>query len=529
MASVAAISRDRLACALKQRLRGFRSCAYGSSTRHISCGSLDNQKPVLAHGQHGICARYGLLISSNGVQQNLVSELELHRGCRQFSSSELPVHNILQMPALSPTMDKGNISSWKKNEGDKIEAGDVICDIETDKATLDFESMEEGYLAKILVPAGSKDILVGQPLAITVENPDDIAKFTNILADEFSSKQAEKDTKAQGAAQGQEQMPQPQIYRFGPSVRRLLAEFELDISSLKVSGPHGTLLKGDVLAAIASGAGSGKSSETAKLHKPSEPPKNEKTLSAPIAPVSLQSPLPLQSSGLYEDLQNSQIRKIIAKRLWESKHGTPHLYLSADVMLDPVLAFRKELQEKHGLKISVNDIVIKVVGLALKAVPEANAYWSDEKGEAVLCDSIDISIAVATERGLMTPILKNADQKSLSAISTEVKELANKARVGKLTPSEFQGGTFSISNLGMFPVDRFCAIINPPQACILAVGRGNKVVKWEEDSSGQGKACSVTQMNLSLSADHRVFDYDIGGKFLDALSTNFMEAKRLLL
>jgi len=130
---------------------------------------------------------------------------------------------------------------------------------------------------------------------------------------------------------------------------------------------------------------------------------------------------------------------------------------------------------------------------------------------------------------LMTPILKNADQKSLSAISTEVKELANKARVGKLTPSEFQGGTFSISNLGMFPVDRFCAIINPPQACILAVGRGNKVVKWEEDSSGQGKACSVTQMNLSLSADHRVFDYDIGGKFLDALSTNFMEAKRLLL
>lgn len=529
MASLAAISRNRLVYASKQRLRGFRSWAYGSSTRHISCGSLDNQKPHLAHGQHGICARYGLLVSSNGVRQNLVSELELHHGCRQFSSSELPMHNILQMPALSPTMDKGNISAWKKNEGDKIEAGDVICDIETDKATLDFESMEEGYLAKILVPAGSKDVPVGQPLAITVEDPEDIPKFTNIVAEEFSTKQAEKGTKAEEGTQGQEQILQPVIYRFGPSVRRLLAEFKLDISSLKATGPRGTLLKGDVLAAIKSGAGSVKSSEKPKLHKPSEPPKNEKRISEPTAPVSLQSPLPLQSSGLYEDLPNSQIRKIIAKRLWESKHGTPHLYLSADAMLDPVLALRKELQEKHGLKISVNDIVIKVAALALKAVPEANAYWNDEKGEAVLCDSIDISIAVATEKGLMTPILRNADQKSLSAISAEVKELANKARIGKLSPSEFQGGTFSISNLGMFPVDRFCAIINPPQACILAVGRGNKVVKWKEDSSGQGKAHSVTQMNLSLSADHRVFDSDIGGKFLDALSTNFMEVKRLLL
>lgn len=427
------------------------------------------------------------------------------------------------MPALSPTMDKGNIAAWKKNEGDKIEPGDVLCDIETDKATVDFESLEEGYLAKILIPAGSKDVSVGKPLAIIVENPDDIPKFANGLANQSSSQEVKKDTTEQKIAHDRE--PQWQTHRFGPSVRRLLAEFELDASSLKSTGPHGTLLKGDVLAAIKSGVDLKKSSAP-KLQKPEGLPKDKK---ASISQTSLQLPLHIESSGLHEDIPNSQIRKVIAKRLLESKHLIPHLYLSADVNLDPVLALRKELKEKHGLKVSVNDIVIKVVAHALKVVPEANAYWSLQKEEAVECDSIDISIAVATEKGLMTPILRNADQKSLPGISAEVKELADKARTGKLAPSEFQGGTFSISNLGMFPIDRFCAIINPPQACILAVGRGNKVVSWEEDSNGQGKACIVTQMSLTLSADNRVYDDRIGGMFLDALSTSFKDVKRLLL
>ncbi|KAH9328325.1 hypothetical protein KI387_000433, partial [Taxus chinensis] len=469
--------------------------------------SVANLRHLLINDQHGIITRDGLLISSSGIQQSLLLKLELPLQSRQFSSSELPMHNVLQMPALSPTMDKGNIATWKKNEGDKIEPGDVICDIETDKATLDFESMEEGYLAKILIPAGSKDVLVGQPLAITVENPDDIPKFANGLANPSSAQHEKTDTNAQKSSQNKEGMSQSQTYRFGPSVRRLLTEFELDPSSLKATGPHRTLLKGDVLAAIKNGADLKKSSDVPKLKKPMGLPKDEKT---PTSAVSFQLPLHVESPGLHEDIPNSQIRKVIAKRLLESKHGTPHLYLSVDVTLDPVLALRKELKEKHGLKISVNDIVIKVVAHALKVVPEANAYWSLEKEEAVPCDTIDISIAVATEKGLMTPILRNADQKSLSAISAEVKELADKARTGKLAPSEFQGGTFSISNLGMFPVDQFCAIINPPQACILAVGRGNNVVKWEQDSNGKGKARAVTQMSLTLSADNRVYDDHIG-------------------
>ncbi|OAY75292.1 Dihydrolipoyllysine-residue acetyltransferase component 1 of pyruvate dehydrogenase complex, mitochondrial [Ananas comosus] len=211
----------------------------------------------------------------------------------------------------------------------------------------------------------------------------------------------------------------------------------------------------------------------------------------------------------------------LQKRLMESKQSTPHLYLSKDVMLDPLIAFRNELKEQHNVKVSVNDIVIKAVALALRNVPEANAYWSTEKEEPELCGSVDISIAVATEKGLMTPIIRNADEKTLTAISSEVKELAEKARAGKLAPNQFQGGTFSISNLGMYPVDHFCAIINPPQAAILAVGRGNKVVEPVIGSDGIEKAAVVTKMGLKLSADHR--------KFLSTLDANFSDIRRLLL
>jgi pyruvate dehydrogenase E2 component (dihydrolipoamide acetyltransferase) len=185
--------------------------------------------------------------------------------------------------------------------------------------------------------------------------------------------------------------------------------------------------------------------------------------------------------------------------------------------------------EQHGVKVSVNDIVIKAVALALRNVPEANAYWDNMKEESQKCDSVDISIAVATEKGLMTPIIRNADQKTISAISSEVKQLAEKARAGKLAPNEFQGGTFSISILGMYPEDHFCAIINPPQAGILAVGRGNKVVEPVMDSDGTEKAAVVTKMSLTLSADHRIFDGQVGGKFFTELALNFSDIRRLLL
>ncbi|XP_021625730.1 dihydrolipoyllysine-residue acetyltransferase component 1 of pyruvate dehydrogenase complex, mitochondrial isoform X2 [Manihot esculenta] len=437
----------------------------------------------------------------------------------KLSTSELPPHIVIGMPALSPTMNQGNIFKWRKKEGDKIEMGEVICEIETDKATLEFESLEEGYLAKILAPEGSKDVAVGQPIAVTVENSDDIETVkTNFsgsmeVKEEISPRRDSKDD-------GREE--KASFTRISPAAKLLISEHGLDASSLKASGPHGTLLKGDVLAAIKSGKGSSSKPSPKGKGAPSPP----KGLQASTTALPESYP---QQSDSFEDLPNTQIRKVIARRLLESKQTAPHLYLSTDVILDPLLAFRKELKEQHDIKVSVNDIVIKAVAVALRNVPEANAYWNVEKGEIVLCDSVDISIAVATEKGLMTPIVRNADQKSISSISSEVKQLAEKARAGKLAPNEFQGGTFSISNLGMYPVDQFAAIINPPQAGILAVGRGNKVVEPVVGIDGTERPAVVNKMNLTLSADHRVFDGKVGGAFLSALRSNFSDIRRLLL
>ncbi|GLT66754.1 hypothetical protein SLA2020_391030 [Shorea laevis] len=290
------------------------------------------------------------------------------------------------------------------------------------------------------------------------------------------------------------------------------------------------LVKGDVLAAVKSRKASSKISSS--QDEATSISQTQQKKSAPGLPDTHS-----QQSDSSEDLPNTQIRKVIARRLLESKQSTPHLYLSSDVILDPLLSFRNERKEKHDIKVSVNDIVIKAVAIALKNVPEANAYWDVAKEEIILCDSVDISIAVATEKGLMTPIIRNADQKSISSISLEVKQLAEKARTGKLAPHEFQGGTFSISNLGMFPVDHFCAIINPPQAGILAVGRGNKVVEPVVGADGKRliidarieRPAVITKMNFTLSSDHRVFDGKVGGAFLSALRSNFSDIRRLIL
>ncbi|XP_024537367.1 dihydrolipoyllysine-residue acetyltransferase component 1 of pyruvate dehydrogenase complex, mitochondrial isoform X1 [Selaginella moellendorffii] len=427
-------------------------------------------------------------------------------------ASNLPPHIVLGMPALSPTMTQGNIVEWKKKERDKVSAGDVLCTIETDKATVDFESVEEGYLAKIASPSGSKNVPIGQTIGVMVENEEDIAK---VAAADFSGQPPATKTEGKPQADASSKvsvMSKPPaaagskaLSRVGPSVRRLLAESGLDASSINGTGPRGVVLKGDVLAAIKGGT------------KPGKPPKDAK--SRPSPPTSLD----------FEDIPTSQIRRIIAKRLIESKFGIPHFYISADAILDSTLLLRKEMKEKHGAAVSVNDFVIRATALALRSVPEANAFWDEKAEEIVFHKTIDISIAVATDKGLITPIVKNADLKTLSAISTEVKALAERARTGKLKPEEFQGGTFSISNLGMFPVDRFCAIINPPQACILAVGKGEKVVVWEDCSESGGRPRTVTKMGMTLSADNRVFDTTIAGRLLEALSANLQDPERMLL
>lgn len=438
----------------------------------------------------------------------------------KINASDLPPHIVVEMPALSPTMNQGNIFKWRKKEGDKIEVGDVICEIETDKATLEFECLEEGYLAKIIAPEGTKDVPVGQPICITVEDPEAIETVKNSVGS-GSEVKTEEVTHHVTKSEVGEQISG--FTRISPSAKLLISEHGLDASSIKASGSHGTLLKGDVLAAVKSGKATKISSSHEKTLSSQQ---NKPKKSAPALPESKTQSQQLDS---FEDFPNTQIRKVIAKRLLESKQNTPHLYLSSDVVLDPLLSFRSELKEKHGVKVSVNDIVIKAVAIALKNVPEANAYWDVAKGEIILCDSVDISIAVATEKGLMTPIIKNADQKSISSISSEVKQLAEKARTGILAPHEFQGGSFSISNLGMFPVDNFCAIINPPQAGILAVGRGNKVVEPVVGEDGVERAAVINKMNLTLSADHRVFDGKVGGAFLSALRSNFSDIRRLIL
>ncbi|KAL9674816.1 hypothetical protein QQ045_003015 [Rhodiola kirilowii] len=436
----------------------------------------------------------------------------------EISAADLPLHAVIAMPALSPTMNQGNIFKWRKKEGDKIEVGDVICEIETDKATLEFESLEEGYLAKILAPEGSKDVQVGQPICITVEDQSDIEIVKNSSGTGAAVKEDTPQPTQQNTATVGTRVSN--YTRISPSAKLLIAEFGLDASSVQASGPRGTMLKGDVLAAIKSG----KAVTAPKEKKPSAQshPKLSAAVSAHAMPT-------LEQSESFEDIPNSQIRKVIARRLLESKQGTPHFYLSSDVVLDPLLSFRKELKEKHDVKVSVNDIVIKAVAVALRNVPKANAYWNADSEETNLCESVDISIAVATEKGLMTPIIRNADQKTISAISAEVKELVEKARTGKLTPNEFQGGTFSISNLGMFPVDKVCAIINPPQACILGVGRGNRVAEPVIGSDGIEKPAAVTKMSLTLSADHRVYDGEVAAAFLSALRSNFSDISRLLL
>ncbi|XP_065872503.1 dihydrolipoyllysine-residue acetyltransferase component 1 of pyruvate dehydrogenase complex, mitochondrial [Euphorbia lathyris] len=450
----------------------------------------------------------------NSVERNAKTE---DKGTSSIGNimSELPPHIVLEMPALSPTMDQGHIARWRKKEGDKIEVGDVICEIETDKATLEFECLEEGYLAKILAPEGSRDVAVGQPIAITVENSDDIE---TVKASASNSKEGKEETSTHHVAKD-DTKGKVSFTRISPSAKILIFEHGLDTSSLKASGSHGTLLKSDVLEAIKSGKGTSR-----KSSPKAGPSRQEGPQTSTLVPESHS-----QKSDNFEDVPNTQIRKVIARRLLESKQTTPHLYLSTDVILDPLLSFRKELIEQHNVKVSVNDVIIKAVAIALRNVPEANAYWNAEKGEIILYDSVDISIAVATEKGLMTPIIKNADQKSISSISSEVKQLAEKARAGKLTPNEFQGGSFSISNLGMYPVDNFAAIINPPQAGILAVGRGNKVVEASTGSDGIERPVVVNKMNLTLSADHRVFDGKVGGAFMSALRCNFSDIQRLLL
>ncbi|WP_417453272.1 pyruvate dehydrogenase complex dihydrolipoamide acetyltransferase [Kiloniella sp.] len=439
--------------------------------------------------------------------------------------------NIL-MPALSPTMTEGTLSRWLVNEGDTVNSGDVLAEIETDKATMEVEAVEEGTIAKILVPGGTEGVAVNQTIAVLLEEDEDASALENFSSEtEASAAKAEpkQEESASAASTAEKALPStPPSTPTGPApvsasgerifasplARRMASQENLDLSALKGSGPHGRIVKADILSALEQGIGKASTPAGASAAAPA---KTAPDASGPNA-RELADML-----GMEYDLEPlSSMRRVIANRLSESKQTVPHFYLTVDCEMDKLLAFRKELNASGDVKISVNDFVIRAAALALKKVPAANASFSDEG--ILSYKNADISVAVATPSGLITPIIKAAQNKGLGVISSEMKDLAGRARDGKLKPEEYQGGTFSISNLGMFGIKDFSAIINPPQGCILAVGAGEQrpVVK-------DGALAIATVMTCTLSVDHRVVDGAVGAEYMAAFKALIQEPLSMLL
>ena len=449
---------------------------------------------------------------------------------RQFS--DYPPHVKVALPALSPTMELGTIVSWEKKEGDQVSEGDLLCEIETDKATMGFETPEEGYLAKIVINAGSKDIPIGKLLCIIVENQEDVAKFKDYVDDGASSAAAAPAPAAApppaAAAQPPAAAPPPpppaaapaaaapapaarpaapvaggRVFA-SPAAKRVAAERGIDLSQIQAgSGMDGMITSKDV-----------ESFKPAAAAAAAPPP-------VAAAPLTTFPTL----TGPVTDIEASNVRKVIAKRLQQSKQTVPHYYLTVECNMEKVVKLRKEINtsyEKEGVKLSVNDFIIKAAALSCKRVPACNSAWMDSFIRQH--NTVDMSVAVDTGNGLITPIVKGAETKGLAEISDTVKELATRAKAGKLQPQEFQGGTFTISNLGMFGINQFTAIINPPQACILAVGGTEKKVVAGAD----GGPVVASMMRVTMSCDHRVVDGAVGAQWLQHFK-KFMENPQSML
>ena len=401
------------------------------------------------------------------------------------------------MPALSPTMETGTLAKWTVVVGDAVRSGDVIAEIETDKATMEVEAVDDGILASIMVAEGSEGVAVGTPigrLAEDGESPDDVAAApasTAPVAPEPAAAPVEEPTQPTPAP-----VPAPAAVSSAPAnrifasplARRIAADRGVDLASLSGSGPHGRILRRDVEAA--------------------------ETAPAAVRPAVDQAVV--QGASTLEP--NSQMRRIIASRLQESKQTAPHFYLTVDCEIDALLAARRQMNDQapEGVKISVNDLVIRAAAMALIKVPKANASWEGENTR--LFTHADIAMAVAVDGGLVTPVIWAAEKKGLAEIASVSRDLATRARDGKLAPEEFTGGSFTISNLGMYGVREFAAVINPPQGAILAVGAGEQrpVVR-------DGQLAVATMMTVTLSADHRVVDGAVGAEWLQAFK-GYVEA-----
>jgi len=409
------------------------------------------------------------------------------------------------MPALSPTMEEGTLAKWLVKEGDNVSSGDLLAEIETDKATMEFEAVDEGIIGKILVPEGSEGVKVNTAIAVLLEDGEsaaDISPASVSVATADAAPQTSAPTSAPASAPKQDGT---RVFA-SPLARRIAADKGLDLSQVTGTGPHGRIVKADVLGSPA-------------------------TAPTPVATTALASaPAPALATGpsadmvtrMYADRDYVEVpldgmRKVIAARLTEAKQTIPHFYLRRDIRLDALLKFRSQLNTQlasRDVKLSVNDFIIKACALALQSVPDANAVWASDR--ILKLTPSDVAVAVAIEGGLFTPVLKDAEMKSLSALSAEMKDLATRARDRKLAPHEYQGGSFAISNLGMFGIDNFDAVINPPHGAILAVGAGVKKPVVDAD----GALATATVMSVTLSVDHRVIDGALGAALLQAITEN---------
>lgn len=402
----------------------------------------------------------------------------------------------ITMPALSPTMESGNILSWKVKEGSSVGPGDVLCEIETDKAVVDYEMQDDAILAKILMQNGTNDVQVGQNIAITVDDEDEYADFQKNMDSILKGLSSNASSSIEASDIPSATKEQDVVKKRTP-----LIQF---IGKRNVAGPMKSL---DTPKATSLDGSKSNSTGGASSH----------------GVVSGSNVANDDVSGGYTDIKVSNMRKVIGKRLSASKQSVPHEYASIDIELDGIMKMRKELKNEFNVKVSVNDFILKSAALALESVPEANASWNSKDNKRVFQNTVDISVAVATDTGLITPIVKDVQAKGLSSINATFAELVEKARSNKLQPHEYQGGTFTVSNLGGFGISQFTAVINPPQACILAIGGGIPKVVSKKDS-----VQVATCMKVTLSFDRRVIDDAIASRFLNVFQ-KYMNHPSLLL
>jgi pyruvate dehydrogenase E2 component (dihydrolipoamide acetyltransferase) len=423
------------------------------------------------------------------------------------------------MPALSPTMEEGTLAKWHVKEGDKVSSGDILAEIETDKATMEFEAVDEGVIGKIVIAEGTEGVKVNAVIAVLLEDGESASDIGSVSAAPAAAAAAPKEEAAAPAAAvspapaASAAKDENRIFAT-PLARRIAADKGLDLSAIAGSGPHGRIVKADVENATAA------------------PKAAAPAAAASAAPATAMASDPSSDAVIkmyegrpFEEVKLDGMRKIIASRLTEAKQSVPHFYLRRDINLDALMKFRSQLNkqlEGRGVKLSVNDFIIKACALALQQVPEANAVWAGDR--TLKFTKSDVAVAVAIEGGLFTPVLRDSEMKSLSALSFEMKDLATRARDRKLAPHEYQGGSFAISNLGMFGIDNFDAIINPPHSAILAVGAGVK----KPIVGADGELTVGIVMSTTLSVDHRVIDGALGANLLNAIKDNLENPMTML-